>query len=935
MSLAVLVAVYIVGGVTFLPLAVLSVWYYSLWFLPNAPPRLLDPSGEAAAKEYNEDKASDGISEPPSGESEETGVDTYMTAWVTVTREYFIYPAGGPKNSLNPPEKGAMDEKLSQTESAYSSLYKLISNSNAKERKQREGQAQTGDVPDPSSPTSAGDDVSVRSLQASSTKINMSSTAKEEKKSGLSLSSMAAGATGSPSSSKLSKYYAVLKHGNILLYTNTDETKVKHVIVIANHVVMMWPPHITDAELFIKRNAICLVKRDSPEGLEAVLNDPSQPPKDAFFIYLDNCTEKEDFYFALIRASRGSNCKRNSVNSDDYKSMLAALVDPNALAKPLKFETNEIMNLILTLHSSEGNSQTRWFNAIIGRIFLAIKDTPQLEQFVRHKIVKKLSKVKRPAFLSEIEVRKVHNGHSAPIFTNAKLRDLTPEGLLIVEANMEYRGGFSVEIGTKAVLNLGQRFKKRDVSLILAVTIKKMEGRMILKIKPPPSNRMWYAFETMPKVTLGIEPVVSTKQITYSIVTKAIESRILEVIKETVVMPFMDDLTFLESEGFYKGGLWQEANVKVDEEAINEGTKEADGDDYSDLAEDDSTTAEVSGAESSETRVRYRHKKSATFASFSSDMTDTASISSFGSPYDEKPAKPNLSEHIGELKGFGFTPESRSSAKNLYGSFKKWGSWYINKEKSKLGSGMSQIEETSHTSAESSPTTPIQAPLPHTFPPEILSELKNGEKAHYAPAEMKLPVRYPAPEISKSFNARRMSTPSNHSMSSLASNEETIESSISKFRAISEKDDDISNSGLDNQEASSVLSNSPDGASRLTPYDTHDSGIGQTVSEPPKSLPRRKPVGNGDESGSSTLPRQRQPKTTGLDSDGDSSSTISTIPPSDSLSKRRTSGVSIEADGPATVGFQPCPPTAATSTTAVVASQRKMSVKRKEVGSSA
>ena len=201
------------------------------------------------------------------------------------------------------------------------------------------------------------------------------------------------------------------------------------------------------------------------------------------------------------------------------------------------------------------------------------------------KITKKIARINRPAFLSDIKVQRVHPGVQAPIFTQPRLKELSAAGELAAEVNVNYNGGFRIEIATIATLQLGSRFKPRQVSLSMAVTIKKLEGKLLIRIKKPPSNRLWFGFYETPNMDLTIEPIVSSRQITYTMVLRAIESRIRDAvncpidypflilqIEESVVLPNMDDIAFLPTNGeFYRGGIWE----RKDEKSVPESTDPA------------------------------------------------------------------------------------------------------------------------------------------------------------------------------------------------------------------------------------------------------------------------------------------------------------------------------------------------------------------------
>lgn len=342
-------------------------------------------------------------------------------------------------------------------------------------------------------------------------------------------------AAGKPQKKGGNVFYVVLRHGHLMLFDDEDQLEVRYVVSLAHHDVSIYsgPNDITpEGELFIKRNAICLSRK---QGVGEITADgkPSQP----FYLFSENCSDKEDFYFALLR------------NQDSDSTPKPPI--------PLQYDVKDIITLVQRLHSSEEHLQTRWINALVGRVFLALYKTPDIEDFIRAKITKKISRVKTPNFLRQIALRNVNMGEAAPVITNPRLKDLTVDGELVVEADVRYTGNFRLEVAAIARLELGARFKAREVDLLLAAVLKKIEGHMLLRIKPPPSNRLWITFETMPKIEMTIEPIVSSRQITYTLILRQIENRIKEVIAESLVYPNWDDSPFASTVGkLWRGGIW-------------------------------------------------------------------------------------------------------------------------------------------------------------------------------------------------------------------------------------------------------------------------------------------------------------------------------------------------------------------------------------------
>ncbi|KAJ8119685.1 hypothetical protein O1611_g10553 [Lasiodiplodia mahajangana] len=338
-------------------------------------------------------------------------------------------------------------------------------------------------------------------------------------------------------------FYVVLRHGHLMLFDDDEQLEVRHVISLANHNVSIYSggDRTPEGELFIKRNAICLTRRVDGKGAtpDAQISKP-------FYLFSENCSAKEDFYFALLR---------------NQEQTFAA---QNIAPKPLRFEVKNIISLVQKLHASEDHMQTRWLNALIGRLFLGVHQTRDIENFITEKLTKKIARVKRPAFLTRVAIQGISTGDSAPYITTPRLKDLSVEGECVMEADLKYTGNFRLEVAATARIDLGPRFKAREVNLILAVVLKKLEGHIFLKVKPPPSNRMWFCFQSMPKMEMSIEPIVSSRQITYTVILRQIENRIKEVVAETLVQPFWDDTPFFSTEHKqWRGGIFDGDNEVV------------------------------------------------------------------------------------------------------------------------------------------------------------------------------------------------------------------------------------------------------------------------------------------------------------------------------------------------------------------------------------
>lgn len=361
---------------------------------------------------------------------------------------------------------------------------------------------------------------------------------------------------------------------------------------------------IKDGELFQKRNAIRIIST-------ATIASSRQSPAE-WFVFLRSSTSLEDWYHALVHASL--------VPLDSS----ATEVDPIG---PV-FVPEDMQSLLDSLDTIPDPIPLRWLNAMVGRIFYSIYRTAWIEDYVTRKLMKKIARVKTPGFLSDIRVREVHLGSTPPAFSRPMLKSLTGDGEASMEVAMHYTGAIRLTISTVLTISLGSRFKPYNVPLVLAVVLTSLEGNLLLQIKPPPSNRIWYGFTQLPKMEIEVEPVVSERKVQWAMVKRLIEGRIRELIAESVTVPNMDDLPFFDSSTQQRrGGIWAEAAVR--QEQNGQTTASTTATEPIIPPKEDETSEAVSSATPavSNPAAALRNRKAAQVASSSSFSASMPSIS--------------------------------------------------------------------------------------------------------------------------------------------------------------------------------------------------------------------------------------------------------------------------------------------------------------------
>ncbi|KAF2724646.1 hypothetical protein K431DRAFT_281602 [Polychaeton citri CBS 116435] len=516
MGFKTLAFVYALGGVTFLPLLALLVILPAWFWLPKTDGLGTRSDGEggsdALATSLEEDAADALHHEKDGREPEERGAsgvfavlrtyDFALASTALTSRSSGSGNVGGSGNTNDPNDNG---ELPAQSDSVYQAMYRSVFDRSNKNK-------------DVNALRSEGDDGNPND-------------------------------GGSRSRGKLNAsrhlFYIVLRHGHLMLYSSSAQVEVKHVISLAHHTVSLSegdesaPGQHTDQEpmqesdLFVKRSAILLTPTNSPH-----IRRVSSPRP--FYLFIANCSDKEDF----------------------YHSLLAAQSQP---PKPLSLQPEHLIKLQTNLHattlSTSLTPETRALDAVLGRLFLALYRTDFICNHIKTKIERKIARVQKPAFIESVVCESVDLGDSAPVLSNLRLRDLNISGDMVISADVRYTGNFKLTLAAlaKIDLGLGQRFKPRTMPLLLAGILKKLQGHVLVRIKPPPSNRLWVCFEQAPEMEVKIEPVVGVRQISYGFILRAIEGKIREVVAETLVKPNWDDVPFFDSSNLeLRGGLWQQ-----------------------------------------------------------------------------------------------------------------------------------------------------------------------------------------------------------------------------------------------------------------------------------------------------------------------------------------------------------------------------------------
>lgn len=351
-------------------------------------------------------------------------------------------------------------------------------------------------------------------------------------------------------------YYAILKPPMLYIYNDDDMTKPGTECVatvnLTHKRISLWVREVGDVEgdlktegerpvcsessLFTKRSAIHIATPTARRG-------------EHWYIMTPRASQLEDWYFALLDASRPRRARSSTTDEVFCADAMASLV------QHLDDRPDEV--------------PLRWLNALFGRIFAAVAHTAAMETAMFSRLTRRLERLRLPRFITDVRLESIDMGSTAPTFGRPVLKQLTPDGTASMEVSTHYRGDMRIVLSATFSIPLGQRFKSYNVSVVVAVVLRSLEGTLLLHIKPPPSNRVWYGFTTMPKMDVGVEPVISARKVRWSLITGLLESKARQSVADNLVVPHMNSLAFFSTQHeARRGGLWNEMAAPTTEPAV-------------------------------------------------------------------------------------------------------------------------------------------------------------------------------------------------------------------------------------------------------------------------------------------------------------------------------------------------------------------------------
>jgi hypothetical protein len=202
--------------------------------------------------------------------------------------------------------------------------------------------------------------------------------------------------------------YAQLKFQNLILYSSSNQEHILLSINIPEATIKL----VGDSDYHYDP---ILIKFDS-----AII-----------YLYFPTSSEKEDWFCKLCRCKKLPNGFKKDKIMEFYKDL-----------EPVRAYENGMQKLQDTLKNLDSDSPI-WLNALLGRAFISIHSNPRIKMWIMENITRRMAHVHRnsASFLGDIVIKDLDVGDSLPIISNPRLLDISNEGDMEIELDLDYTGG--------------------------------------------------------------------------------------------------------------------------------------------------------------------------------------------------------------------------------------------------------------------------------------------------------------------------------------------------------------------------------------------------------------------------------------------------------------------------------------------------------------
>jgi len=323
--------------------------------------------------------------------------------------------------------------------------------------------------------------------------------------------------------------YAVLRENSVFVFQESSKERLETIINLDNCNIKV--PHKNWAS---PTNAIEISNPDT-----AVYNG-----NHIVFMYFPIGKELEDWYWRLSVASQLS--KRYDEIND---------------REELVFSTFDTLREKVFGDKKEGEplAPEAWANALLPRLWWNIFDNKSFHRFAVKRLGKRIAKITDfPKFIDSMVLHNIDIGPTLPFISNIELVELTPDGEMDIDLDLDYTGCFSLTIKIKTSINLPGTSLELPATAIL--NVHRVTGRLRIHVSSPPCERFWIGFHKLPETDIKADTIISLldfqnssqigiPRIANSIIkklksdlTKVVVNKLKsDILGEKMVLPNMDD----------------------------------------------------------------------------------------------------------------------------------------------------------------------------------------------------------------------------------------------------------------------------------------------------------------------------------------------------------------------------------------------------------